>query len=186
MASPTYPRDVFIFAVSGSVRTAASNTALLDAAARLAPAGMVIERYPTVAVLPHFDPDLDTVDDSLLPAVVVDLRNRVGRADALLLSTPEYAHGLPGSFKNALDWLVGSVELPNKHTMVLSPSARGVYAQAQLREILTTMSVRLVEPVPVVVPLSSREMTVDEIVADAQLTTVVRNGLAALMDAVCR
>ena len=173
-----------ILAISGSLRLGASNTALLDAAARVAPAGVVVRRYPSIGVLPHFNPDHDTFDQSTLPAVVAEFRALIGDADALLLSTPEYAHGLPGSFKNALDWLVGSTEFPGKPVAMITPSARSTHAQAQLREILRTMSAQIVEAASVVVPLPRREMNVDEIVADDVLTTGLRSLLTELAAAV--
>lgn len=172
-----------LLAISGSLRAGASNTALLEAAARIAPAGVTVELYPSVAALPHFDPDLDTPDGGRLPASVAELRARVGRADALLLSTPEYAHGLPGSFKNALDWLVGSVELPGKYVGVVAPTARSTHAQAQLREVLTTMSARLVGAVPTVIPLPRRDMDAAAIAADDELSALLRAALATLAGA---
>lgn len=175
-----------VLAISGSLRLGASNTTLLEAAARVAPAGIVVNRYPSIAVLPHFNPDDDTFDQSALPQVVAELRRSIGEADALLLSTPEYAHGLPGSFKNALDWLVGSVEFPGKPVAMISPSARSTYAQAQLREILETMSARIVEPASVVVQLPRREMSVDEIVADEALADALRAVLVQLTAVVGR
>jgi NAD(P)H-dependent FMN reductase len=89
----------------------------------------------------------------------------------LVIACPEYAHGIPGSFKNALDWLVGSVEFPGKPVAVFSPSARSAHAQAQLREVLTTMSARLVGDGPFVVPLATREMDAAAIVADRELSS---------------
>ena len=173
-----------VLAISGSLRLGASNTSLLDAAARVAPAGVVVSRYPSIAVLPHFNPDEDTFDQSTVPKVVAEFRALIGEADALLLSTPEYAHGLPGSFKNALDWLVGSVEFPGKPVAMISPSARSTYAQEQLREILKTMSARIVDSASVVIPLPRREMAVDEIVADEPLAGALRSVLAELAVAV--
>ena len=173
-----------VLAISGSLRLGASNTSLLDAAARVAPAGVVVSRYPSIAVLPHFNPDEDTFDQSTVPEVVAEFRALIGEADALLLSTPEYAHGLPGSFKNALDWLVGSVEFPGKPVAMISPSARSTYAQEQLREILKTMSARIVDSASVVVALPRREMVVDEIVADETLAGALRSVLAELAVAV--
>ena len=169
-----------VLAISGSLRLGASNTSLLEAAVRLAPEGMTVSRYPSIAVLPHFNPDDDTIDQSTLPNVVAEFRALIGQADALLVSTPEYAHGLPGSFKNALDWLVGSLEFPGKPVAMISPSARSTYAQAQLREILKTMSARIVEPASVVVSLPRRDMSVDEIVADQTLADTLRSVLAEL------
>ena len=81
-----------LLAFSGSLRKASTNTVLLGAAALLAPDGMTIEIYDGLAGLPHFNPDLD-VDP--LPASVADLRARVGAADGLLFSSPEYARGVP-------------------------------------------------------------------------------------------
>ena len=173
-----------VFAISGSLRLGASNTSLLDAAVRIAPEGTAVRRYPTIAALPHFNPDDDTIDQSTLPDVVAEFRKMIGDADALLLSTPEYAHGLPGSFKNALDWLVGSLEFPGKPVAVISPSARSTYAQAQLHEILKTMSARIVEPASVVIQLPRRDMSIDEIVADDALTSALHSVLAELAVAV--
>jgi chromate reductase, NAD(P)H dehydrogenase (quinone) len=173
-----------VLAISGSLRQGASNTALLEAASRVAPPGMSVRRYPSIAVLPHFNPDQDTVDGSNLPAVVAEFRAMIGGADALLLSTPEYAHGLPGSFKNALDWLVGSTEFPGKPVAMISPSARSTYAQAQLREILATMSARIVDEASIVVPLTRRDMDADAIVADDALVGALRSALAELASAV--
>jgi NAD(P)H-dependent FMN reductase len=177
---------VRLLAISGSLRRGGSNTALLEAAVRVAPPGVSVTLYPSIAALPHFDPDLDVPDPSALPAADAELRALVGSADGLLLSTPEYAHGLPGAFKNALDWLVGSVELPDKAVAVISPSARAVHAPAQLREVLTTMSARIVERASVVVPLPGRDTDAATIAADPALSGVLRAALLALADAVTR
>lgn len=92
-----------ILAIGGSLRAASLNTALLRAIARLAPADYAIRIYPGLGELPLFNPDLDA--DSL-PAVT-GLRDAILAADVLLLASPEYAHGVSGPMKNALDWMVG-------------------------------------------------------------------------------
>ena len=91
----------------GSLRRVSANRAALEAARELAPASLQLEIYPGMDALPLFCPDAE-VDP--LPEPVLDLRAAVGRADALLVACPEYAHGIPGSFKNLLDWLVGALE----------------------------------------------------------------------------
>ncbi len=111
---------MLVLTISGSLRRGGSSTALLDAAALLAPAGMTIEPYRGLASLPAFNPDLDTGEAALLPSEVAELHQAVGRADALIISSPEYAHGVPGSLKNALDWLVGSLEFPGKPVALLT------------------------------------------------------------------
>lgn len=106
---------VHVLAISGSLRHASSNGAILSAAEALAPPGVFVEIYRGLAALPHSNPDLDrTLDDPSLPDPVRTLRATVGAADALVISSPAYAHGVPGSLKNALDWLVGGSEMMAK------------------------------------------------------------------------
>jgi len=81
------------------------------------------------------------------------LRSAVGLANGLLISSPEYAHGVPGTLKNALDWLVSSSEFPGRTIGLLNTSPRATHATAQLTEILTTMSARLVPEASVTLTL---------------------------------
>src|SRR3712207_4025678 len=90
-----------ILGLSGSLRAASHNTALLRAAAALAPDGMTVELYERMRELPPYDQDADT---DRAPEPVVDLRRRVREADGLLIATPEYNYGVPGVLKNAIDW----------------------------------------------------------------------------------
>jgi NAD(P)H-dependent FMN reductase len=169
-----------ILAISGSRRAASSNTALLEAAKDLTPSGVNVELWPGMGLLPHFNPDLDVDDPADLPPPVRDLRQCVGDADALLFSTPEYAHGLPGSFKNALDWLVRSTEFPGKAAAIMNPSARSVHAQEQLLLVLSTMSARLTQPPTFTIQLPRRDMTAADIVADPALAAAIRLALTHL------
>ncbi|HEY5945038.1 MAG TPA: NADPH-dependent FMN reductase, partial [Kofleriaceae bacterium] len=129
-----------VLAISGSLRATSSNAAIVRAAARLAPPGVLIDAYEGVAALPHFSPDLDVAP---VPPAVEALRAAVGRCDALMITTPEYAHGMPGSLKNALDWLVSATEPIDKAVLLISASPSGAaHAHAQLTEVLRTMSMR--------------------------------------------
>lgn len=118
-------RTIQLLAVSGSLRAASSNTALLTAAEPLAPAGVAVSLYTGIGDLPHFNPD---VEDEL-PSPVKDWRARVGAADGLLIACPEYARGVPGAFKNALDWLVGGPEFVGKPVALFNASPRASHAQ---------------------------------------------------------
>ena len=134
-----------VLAISGSLRARSSNRALLRAAATLAPSGMKWEHYEGLAELPHFNPD-DDEDGRPVPPAVAELRRRVIAAEGWVLSSPEYAHGVPGSLKNALDWLVSCPELPGKPVLLLNASAAGGdFAQAALAETLRTMSLEVLE-----------------------------------------
>ena len=168
-----------ILAISGSLRALSFNTAALQAAVALAPAGLEIVIYTGLGDLPHFNPDLDTDEP---PAIVKALRLEVGRSDGLLIASPEYAHGVSGAFKNALDWLVSCVELPNKPVALINTSQRAIHAQAHLREILTTMSARLIGRASVTLPLMGRTLDAAGIVADPDLSDQLREALACLAD----
>src|SRR6266496_3093591 len=115
-----------ILAISGSLRRFSSNTTLLEAAARLAPPGVEITLYDGLAELPHFNPDLEGSE----PATVVNFRARIKGSDGVLISSPEYAHGVPGALKNALDWIVGSLEFPGKPVALINISPRSTFVHA--------------------------------------------------------
>jgi NAD(P)H-dependent FMN reductase len=159
---------VRVLAISGSLRARSVNTSLLEAMQLLSPRGVVIDLYRSMANLPAFNPDDDRPDVAPPPAAR-DLRARVAEADALVISSPEYAHGIPGALKNLLDWLVGSVEFPGKPAMLVNASERSLFAQAQLAEVLRTMSARVVPRQAVLVPVTSREMDATGIAADRRL-----------------
>ena len=126
-----------ILAISGSLSASSSNAALLRAAGGVAPPGTELVMYGGLADLPHFSPDLDVEP---LPAAVASLRGQVGAADGLAICSPEYAHGIPGSLKNALDWLVSAQEPIGKPVLLLSASPSGAaFAHAHLLEVLRTM-----------------------------------------------
>ncbi len=126
-------------AISGSLRAASATTVWLKAIAALAPNDIHVVIYYGLATLPHFNPDLD-IDPA--PSTVADFRRQLREADAVIISSPEYAHGVPGSLKNALDWIVGSGEFMDKPTAVITAS-RARFARAALIETLTVMMAKL-------------------------------------------
>lgn len=91
-----------ILGLSGSLRTASFNTALLRAATGLMPDGATLEAG-SIAGVPLYDGDLEAREGQ--PATVKHLQARLAAADGLLLVTPEYNNGIPGVFKNAIDWM---------------------------------------------------------------------------------
>ena len=170
-----------LLAISGSLRAASSNGALLQAATSLAPADVSIEIYPNMGALPHFNPD----DDGDVAASVADLRARVAAADGLIICTPEYVHGLPGSFKNLLDWLVSGGELWDKPVAIISVANRGAFANASLREILQTLMARVCETASVEVPLGTNRVDVAGLLADAEISALLRGCVEDLAREIC-
>jgi Predicted flavoprotein len=140
---------------------------------------MTIVRYQGIGELPHFSPDLDrTLDDPLLPAPVQALRAAVNDADALIISSPEYAHGVPGALKNALDWLVGGSEMVGKRVALWNTAPHATHAQASLAETLRTMSATLVPEANLSLALGRR--SAEEAAADPELARLLREALDAL------
>jgi NAD(P)H-dependent FMN reductase len=174
---------VNVLAISGSLRARSSNTELLRAAEMLAGPGWVFDHYDGLAALPAFNPDLDA-EDSVPPAAVRDLRARVATADALLISSPEYAHGVAGALKNALDWLVSDAAMVGKRVALLNASARSTFAHPQLAETLRTMSTSLVDAASLTVPLDGRRLDAAGIAADPALAAPLRRALAALTEVI--
>ncbi|HWW62704.1 MAG TPA: NADPH-dependent FMN reductase [Thermoanaerobaculia bacterium] len=167
-----------IIAINGSLRSRSSNAALLRAAARVAPDGVEILMYDALGELPHFNPDLDEEGDEPPPAVRA-LRELLIGADAILISSPEYAHGVPGAFKNMLDWLVSTGELVGKRVALLNASpSGGDYAQAAIAETLRTMNWNVVEEASRMKPFV-RTKIVDEL-RDEDALRVIREAVAAL------
>lgn len=166
-----------LLAIAGSIRHTSSTAALVRAAARLAPPGVRVEIYGDLAALPHFSPDLD-VDP--LPPSVAALRGAIGASDGLLIVTPEYAHGMPGALKNALDWLVSATEPIGLPVLLVSASPGGAaHAHAQFSEVLRTMNLRLVDGGAHV--FSRAKLDPQGEVANPALLAALGTGLAALV-----
>jgi chromate reductase len=175
---------VRILAISGSLRAESSNTAILHLAAHVAPEGTRVEIFDGLDRLPYFNPDLDrSLNDPSLSVSVRAMRAQIGAADALLISSPEYAHGVPGVLKNALDWLVGGEEMVEKPVALLDTSAPSYHAQASLAETLRTMSARLVDEAGLSVSLRGRGKDLSSLADDAALVAALRGSLRALADA---
>jgi chromate reductase, NAD(P)H dehydrogenase (quinone) len=109
---------VKILGISGSLRLNSSNMTILRLLVGFAADDIEIEIYNGIGDLPHFNPEMD--HDAIV--AVQDWRDRLKSADAVIFCTPEYAHGVPGVLKNALDWLVSSGEFMHKPTAVISAS----------------------------------------------------------------
>jgi len=177
---PAEPGPIRILALSGSLRAASSNTQVLLAMTRLAPPRVEVELYAGIGGLPHFSPDFD---GPASPAPVLDFRARVAQADAMMISSPEYAHGVPGSLKNALDWLVSGMEIVAMPIALLNPSPNSTHAQAALAETLRTMSTDVVAAASATIPLSGRRLDAAGILAAPELAQPLRAAMAELVNA---
>ena len=165
-----------VLAISGSLRAASINSALLRACARLAPPGMRIDVYAGLGGLPLFNPDLEASP----PRDVQALREAVAAADVLLLASPEYAHGVSGAMKNALDWLVGFEPFYGKRVAVPNASPRARHAHAALCETLRTMSAALLDEAAIALPLLGAGLDEQGMVDSPGVSDGIRSLLAVL------
>lgn len=134
-----------------------------------------------MGALPLFNVDLD-VDPA--PVAVTDFRGWLSSCDAIIISSPEYAHGLSGVLKNALDWTVSSGDFYEKPVAVFNASPRASIAQESLAEVLRTMGSRIVEDASIAVPLLGKHLDAEGIAADATFSEALRRAIDALADAV--
>lgn len=127
--------------------------------------------------LPLYSPDIDC---DPLPGSVVDLREKVAMADALLIASPEYIHALPAACKNLLEWLVSDARFPGKRVGILQVDRGSSWAYDSLREVLRTMSAEIVEDACTLLPLSTNRVGVADILADRTLVERLRENGRAL------
>src|SRR5882724_300002 len=170
-----------IIAISGSLRAASHNTAVLHAARRLAPTGVEIVLFEGIGQLPFFNSDLEA---ERLPAEVAQFRTVIGAANGLLISSPEYARGVSGVMKNALDWLVGSHEFPGKPVALINTSPRATHALASLTITLETMSAQVVKDASITLPLLGTSNDADSIAANPAFAGPLRDALERFVYAI--
>ncbi|MBL0745273.1 NADPH-dependent FMN reductase [Chryseolinea lacunae] len=127
-----------IFVIIGSLRATSSNHTIIRHVSRTLPADVVFDIYDGLGTLPHFD------DSEVAPETVQHFRTKIREADAVLICTPEYAFGVPGSLKNALDWTVSTADFMDKPVGLITASTGGDKAHASLLLTLSAISANVV------------------------------------------
>ena len=172
-----------ILALSGSLRKASVNTAVLRVAAALAPSNVEIIIFQGLGGIPPFDPDLDI--NGSAPPSVLSFRQAVDEAEGVLIASPEYAHGVSGVLKNALDWLVScTLALYGKPVALLNTSPRTSIAYNSLKDIIRTMAANVVEEASQLIPLPNMTVTYDQIMAHPLLRERIQTCTRSLMSSI--
>jgi len=173
-----------VLGISGSLRRDSHNTKLLRAAAELLPPGWELELWEDLKAVPPYDAD----DDYGLVARPESLRwldAAIRDADAVLFATPEYNHSIPGALKNALDWIsrpLAESPLRRKPVAVVGASTGmfgAVWAQAELRKVLSAIGARVVDR-ELPVAMAADAFTEDGRLADHDLELSLADLLAEL------
>jgi chromate reductase len=157
-----------ILAISGSLRKNSSNEAILHYLSNLLPNNVEFIMYDGLAILPHFNPDLNFKDT---PQEVFALRNLLTIADGVIICSPEYAFGIPGSLKNLLDWVVASGELADKPMALITASSVGAHAHEALKLILITMSAKLPDNCAMLIPFIRTKVSASGEITDTETTS---------------
>lgn len=168
-----------ILAISGSLRAASTNSALVAALARNVPSGCRVTVYAGLGRLPIFNPDDEGARTPQEAAALIDA---VTSADGIIVSCPEYAHGVPGGLKNALDWLVSRDAAVDKPAMLAHASPRSLFARAALAEIMRTMSFALYDGGLEIALLGKKAPDVESILAEPAHALAMRDALNAFAE----
>jgi NAD(P)H-dependent FMN reductase len=174
-----------ILLVCGSSRTGSVNAAVLRTVQHLALPDVATRSFEGLTRLPHFNPDDDTHP---LNRYVAELREAIGDSDGVLFCTPEYAGGLPGSFKNLLDWTVGGTEMYMKAVSWINAASYasptgGEDAHAALRKVIGYIGASIVEPACLRLPLTRQEIDPDGLIRDPEIRLQIAASISALVDA---
>ncbi len=159
-----------LLGVCGSLRSGSTNSRLLEAAARLLPAGVNLHLTTLVGRLPLFNPDINVAESDTVSQWIQEMRG----ADGLIISAPEYARGYPGALKNALDWLVDTDSFVAKPFMMLSTSGRSTVGRDTLITVLKTMSGIHMDESSFIVNLLGTQTEVASIVASPEHASRIR------------
>jgi chromate reductase len=165
-----------LLALSGSLRTESINSAFCRVFSRLAPEAMRVSWFGALGELPLFNPDLEAAP----PHQVLRFRAAIAHADALIVASPEYAHGVSGVMKNSLDWLVSFEGVVGKPVALINTSPRAHHAHESLAEILRTMSMDIVADASVDIPLLGYCVTESAMLESAEVVGSIGRIHAAL------
>jgi chromate reductase, NAD(P)H dehydrogenase (quinone) len=165
-----------ILAIPGSLRASSINAAFCRVVAQCAPTSVTVTVFSGLGGLPLFNPDLESAP----PEPVLEFRKAIARADALLIASPEYAHGIASAMKNALDWLVSYEGTVDKPVALINTSPRAHHAYDSLREVLRTMSTQIIEAASVPIPLLGAHKTEVTMRADADVRQSAQQVLRAI------
>jgi NAD(P)H-dependent FMN reductase len=157
-----------ILAICGSTRQRSANLDLISAIIKRF-SNIEVEIFKGLDAIPHFNPDLDNEEP---PGTVLEFRNRLKEADGVLICTPEYAMGVPGTLKNAIDWTVSSMEFSHKPTALITASTSGEKGHRSLMETLKVIEAEIPDSSQLLIPHIKTKLKSDEIIHPDTLTHV--------------
>ena len=152
-----------VFAISGSTRTSSTNLNYIKAIQELAADLFSVSIFDGLMNIPPFNPDDDNEN---VPAVIKSFRNQLKEAHGILICTPEYAMGVPGALKNAIDWTVSSMEFSKKPVALITASLSGQKGHAALMETLIVIESIIPAETQLIIPFAKTKISADNKVTD--------------------
>ncbi|MDQ0969241.1 chromate reductase [Flavobacterium sp. W4I14] len=164
-----------ILAISGSTKAVSTNALYITAISRLLGGEFEVTNFPSIADIPHFNPDLDQENP---PQAVKELRSSIKKADGIIISSPEYAMGLPGSLKNLLDWTVSSASFSGKPVLALVASTQGQKAYQSIIDILTVIEARVS---PQLISFAKAKINNEGSITDKETLTTLKSTIGSFV-----
>jgi len=168
-----------ILAISGSTRRQSTNIYLINAIINMLGSEHVFNVFNSIADIPHFNPDLD---NDTPPERVVDLRKQLMEADGILICTPEYAMGVPGTLKNAIDWTVSSSEFYKKPTALITASSIGEKGHASLLETLKIIDCKMTDETQLLISFAKTKINKDSVITDTKTLNQVNDLIRSFLE----
>jgi NAD(P)H-dependent FMN reductase len=180
-----------ILAISGSTRKSSSNLNIIKAIADLSSEIFTMTIFDGLSELPHFNPDLDNEN---VPQRVSDFRRQLREADGILICSPEYAIGVPGTLKNAIDWTVSSMEFSKKPVALITASLSGEKAHNSLLGTLLIIEAQMTIYTQLLISFVKTKVSSESKIVDKELlnsinkltqslTKIIRNEKEELLSA---
>lgn len=167
-----------IIAISGSLRANSSNNSVINTCAAMLEGRAAITIYDGLGRLPHFDDSKEEYTE------VAAWRKLIQEADGVLICSPEYAFGVPGSLKNALDWTVSSGELVYKPLALITAATGGDKAHAALLNTFTALSSKVTADTSLLIPFVRSKMNAEGMLTDAATLAAIEHVLASLLSVI--
>ncbi len=166
-----------VLAICGSTRKTSSNLALIHAIEKLASDKFSMDIFQDIESIPHFNPDHDLGNP---PLEVAKFRNKIREYNGILICTPEYAMGVPGTLKNMIDWTVSSMEFSKKPTVLITASSLGEKAHASMMETLKIIEADITEKMQLHIPYVKTKLNPEGQICDLLTLDAVENLIEAL------
>lgn len=168
-----------VFAIIGS---ASKNSACLKLVQKIGEAtknNLVINIFDTLNELPHFDPELSVANT---PQSILNFRNEVSKADAILICTPEYIFSIPSALKNAIEWCVSTTVFSNKPIGLITASLSGIKAHEELQLIMKTVQTNFTEATTLLIQAVKSKLDADGNITDVKTSNDVDNFTKAFIE----